>query len=62
MKTELAVINKLTSGKILTDDKVIKEYEISAFIVVMVSKPKTSSSEVFRCHYQTISVEMNKFC
>ena len=34
------------SGKILTDEKTIKEYEISAFIVVMVSKPKAANPEV----------------
>ena len=36
----------LISGKILDDEKVIKSYDISAFIVVMVSKPKPSASEV----------------
>lgn len=33
------------AGKILDDEKVIKSYDISAFIVVMVSKPKPSASE-----------------
>lgn len=31
------------AGKILDDDKAIKEYDISAFIVVMVSKPKPAA-------------------
>ena len=33
-------LTELISGKILEDEKAIKEYDISAFIVVMVSKPK----------------------
>lgn len=37
------------SGKILSDEKPLKEYDITAFIVVMVSKPKPAPAVTEVC-------------